>query len=823
MKRLLLLHNTVLLGLLPFFGESQEASISVQADRVLHRVSPYLTGACIEDVNHEVYGGIDSQMIFGESFAEPVPQPQLKGFTAFGGRWTPTSDGSIEVAGADGPKLVSDGPLFSEGNASVELWFPDNRSGNGGLILNVTQAGKGHDQFNGYEVALEPAGTLVLGRHRQNWEPIRRVPCKVPIQQWVELAVHMSGPSMEVRINGQTITQYQDTEHALGPGAVGLRAWQRDVRFRSLSVRTAAQQHTYPFVFADSHALDDGVSGMWRAIRSGTVAGEFSIVNQGAFSGHQSQRISFSSGAGELGIENQGLNRWGMYFIKGEVYNGYIWARAAKPTTVVVALEGRDNGERYAEKPLKVSSHDWQRLNFKLTPNKTDRAGRFAITLTQPGSVEVGYAFLQPGAWGRFKNLPVRRDVAESLVQQGITVLRQGGSMVNAAEYRWKKMIGPRAQRPPYAGTWYPYASNGWGIFEFLSFCEAAGFQAIPDINLDETPQDMADFIEYANGAANSTWGQKRSQDGRPKPYHLKYLEIGNEEQVDETYWQKFGPLAEAIWAKDPDIILVVGDFAYGRPIQDPFNFNGAASRITTLAAHQKILQLARQHNREVWFDIHTDTEGPRPGFGGAFSYIDALDKIADGAKHRVVIFEFNANNHSHRRALANAAAINAIERDGRLPISTSANCLQPDGQNDNGWNQGLLFLNPSQVWLQPPGYVTRMVSSNYQPLLVQTETQGQASTLDVSAKRSENGKTLVLQVVNPTDQPLATALHLSGFVPLQPTARVETLAGDLDARNTADAPERIKTVVTEWPHAIKNGQAPYTFPARSFTVLKFQ
>ena len=35
----------------------------------------------------------------------------------------------------------------------------------------------------------------------------------------------------------------------------------------------------------------------------------------------------------------------------------------------------------------------------------------------------------------------------------------------------------------------------------------------------------------------------------------------------------------------------------------------------------------------------------------------------------------------------------------GGPPVTTSANCLQPDGQNDNGWDQGLLFLNPSQVW----------------------------------------------------------------------------------------------------------------------------
>ena len=98
------------------------------------------------------------------------------------------------------------------------------------------------------------------------------------------------------------------------------------------------------------------------------------------------------------------------------------------------------------------------------------------------------------------------------------------------------------------------------------------------------------------------------------------------------------------------------------------------------------------------------------------FSFADALDKMADGARHKVVVFEFNAGNHAQKRALANALAINAVERDGRLPIVTSANCLQPDGQNDNGWDQGLLFLNPSQVWLQPPGYVTQMFSRNYLP-----------------------------------------------------------------------------------------------------------
>jgi hypothetical protein len=800
---------------------AQETRIDVDASQPLHRLSRYLTGACIEDVNHEVYGGIDSQMIFGESFAEPAPPAPLKDFMAFGGQWTPAADGSLHAAAGNGPKLIWTSPSFSNGEVSVDLLFPEKGGGNAGLILKVSQPGKGHDDFNGYEVSLEPAGNLVLGRHRQNWEPIRRVPCVVPINEWITLAVRMTAKSLEAFVNGKSITKYDETEHPLETGRIGLRTWQREARFRNLTI-DANGKRKIPFEFAAAKAWDSGVSGMWRAIRRSAASSMFALETTNPFSGRQSQHITFTGGAGEIGIENQSLNRWGMNFVAGKPYEGFIGVCASPSDEIFVALESRDGNKVYAEKKLKASESGWQRLDFSLTPDHADNHGQFAIKLKRPGSILVGYAFLQPGKRGRYKELPVRKDVAEALVDQGITVLRQGGSMVNAAEYRWKKMIGPREHRPPYDGTWYPYASNGWGIFEFLNFCETAGIVGIPDVNADESPQDMADFIEYANGSLGSEWGRRRAVDGHKNPYSLRYLEIGNEERVNEDYWQKFKAIAEAIWANDPHIILVVGDFAYGRKIEDPFHFTGAAGRITSLVAHQKILQLAKQHDREVWFDVHIGTEGPRPDFGGTFSYIDALDRIADGAKHRVVIFEFNANNHSHRRALANAAAINAIERDGRLPIATSANCLQPDGQNDNGWNQGLLFLNPSQAWLQSPGYVTRMVSRNYQPLALRCDVQQSRNNLDVSAKRSEDGKTLVLQVVNFSNEPQPATIHFNGFIPSSSTAHVEELSGPLDATNTAQAPNQITLHQTEWRHQFADGNVRYTFPARSFVVVRF-
>ena len=814
-----------ILSVLTTVGQAKGATITVNTDQVLHTNSPYLTGACIEDVNHEIYGGIDSQMIFGESFAEPAAQLPLKGFKAYEGRWTLADDGGVQGVGSDGSKIVRDGPALSAGEVSVDVKLTEATGGNGGLILKVSNAGKGSDAFNGYEVSLQRPGQLVVGRHRQNWEPIRSVPCEVPVNEWIKLTVRMTTNSFEVLVNGKSIMQFEDNEHPLATGTVGLRIWQHKVLFRNLSVATGASQQMVAFEYDAGNSPADSVSGMWRPIRQGAVKGSFSLESQGAFSGNQSQQITFAGGSGAIGIENQSLNRWGMNFVKGKSYEGYLWARTKSPAEIFVALESTNGSEVYAEKPMKLKAGDWQRLNFDLKPNATDKAGRFAVKLKQPGSVSVGYVFLQPGPWGRFKNLPVRKDVAEGLINQGVTILRYGGSMVNNPEYRWKKMIGPRAQRPPYDGHWYPYSSDGWGIFDFLNLCEAAGVIGIPDLDINESPNDMADFMDYLNGTPDNEWGKKRVADGHPAPYHLKCIELGNEERVDDKYFEKFKAMAEVIWAKDPAIILIIGDFEYHRVITDPFNFTGADGGISTLAAQQGILQLAKQHNREVWFDLHVWTDGPRPDstLESMFSYINAMDKIADGAKHKVLVFELNANNHSQRRALANALAINAIEQDGRLPIACSANCLQPDGQNDNGWDQGLLFLNPDHVWLQPPGYVTLMISRNYQPLLVKSEVKSPGDVLDASVKRSEDNKTVVLQVVNVSEQPTTATINLAGFIPSLSVAEVETLAGPLDARNTADQPEIIKPSSIEWRHGLINGITTYTFSANSFTVIKFK
>jgi hypothetical protein len=804
-------------------GPAPEATIRIDAAEAAGRVSRYLTGACIEDVNHEIYGGLYSQMLFGESFQEPPFYRPLRGFVAYGGSWTLRGE-TLFAGGGPGPKLVSDHAPLSAGEVAVEVFFPDRGAGNAGLIVKTARPGLGADAFDGYEVSLDAAGRFLrLGRHRHNWEPIKDVPCEVPVGEWIRLGVRLAERSLEVLVNGKSLLTYEDRAHPLRAGGFGLRQWQRSARYRRLRVTTGGRAEDLPFR-ADP---DDAgpVSGMWRPVRRAGAAGNFSLVTDRPFTGRQSQRVEFLEGEGEFGVENQGLNRWGLSLVAGKPYEGYVWARAEKPTELVAGLESR-GGKVHAQARLAVAGGGWQRLSFTLTPEPSDPSGRFALTLGRPGAVVLGHAFLQPGNWGRFKGLPVRRDVAEAMIDQGLTVLRYGGSMVNCPAYRWKKMIGPRDRRPPYEGTWYPHSTNGWGIVDFLNSCEAAGFLPIPAFNIDETPQDMADFVAYANGPREGAWGKKRAADGHPAPYRLRHLQLGNEERVDERYWQRFRAIAEAVWALDPKVVLVVGDFAYGRPVTDPERVKGAASGITSLAAHRKILELARRHGREVWFDVHIGTE--HPGALGELAvvptYVGALAKLSGGAKHQVVVFELNAGNHAHRRALANAIAIGALQQLGeRVPVVCSANALQPDGQNDNGWDQGLLFLDPSRVWLQPPGYVTRMVARRYQPVNVKARVRGGGGRLTAAAARSEDGKALVLRVVNTGDKPVTARLAVAGFTAARAEASVEELAGAPDAVNTAKEPRRHAPRTRKWRHGLAGGAPLYTFPPRSFSVMTFE
>lgn len=799
-----------------------QSEIRVQPEKVLAHLSRTMTGACIEDVNHEQYGGIYTQMVFGESFQEPpVTEPPV-GFVSSEGAWVLGEDGSLLGGPGAGPRLMREGEAWSDGAAGVEVYFDEVASGNAGLILRVRGTGRGADAFAGYEVSLDQAaGVLLIGRHEFNWQPLVQVPLAIPAGRWIPITVRLSGANLSVEVDGRHVVTCQDPQ-PLAPGVLGIRPWQRMARFRGLWEERDGQRQALAFAPREGAGERTLVSNMWRVVRQGEAQGTAALTAERPFVGRQSQALTMTAGPGRWGIENRGLNRQGMAFVGGCEYEGCLWARADADVVLTVALESGDGSRTLARQDVVVRAGDWTRHDFTLRPGSDETGGRLAITLREPGSVTLGYVALEPGEWGRYKGLASRRDVAEGLVNGGLTVLRNGGCMVNTDAYRWQQMIGPRDRRQPYTGFWYTWSSNGWGIVDFMQLCEAAGFECIPAVNLGETPESLAALVQYANAPVDSEWGARRAADGHPAPYVLRYLQLGNEEAVDESYWQHFAPQAEAIWAVDPDITLVVGDFAYNEPISDPLNVTGAP-RITTLETQRKILELAAAHGREVWFDVHVWSEFPQQigGLDTLPSVVRALRGLCPEARFKLAVLELNSNRHDLGRALANARSIGFLERMGDdVRVVCSANCLQTDGQNDNGWDQGLLFLNPEKVWAQPPLLAAGMISRNWLPLCVEAQVTG-APTLDVTAKRSDDGRTLQLQVVNWGEGDVDARLDLGGFVPQGDSAEVETLAGPLDLTNTAAEPERVTT--RRETVDLGSGELRYRFAKHSFTVLRCQ
>jgi alpha-N-arabinofuranosidase len=124
-----------------------------------------------------------------------------------------------------------------------------------------------------------------------------------------------------------------------------------------------------------------------------------------------------------------------------------------------------------------------------------------------------------------------RNDVVAALKEMGIPLLRWPGGCF-ADTYHWKDGIGPRDKRASiinvnWGGT---TEDNSFGTHEFLNLCEMLGCDAYISGNVGSgTVQEMAEWAEYMTSASESPMTKLRKQNGREKPWKVKYFGIGNE------------------------------------------------------------------------------------------------------------------------------------------------------------------------------------------------------------------------------------------------------------------------------------------------------
>ena len=176
---------------------------------------------------------------------------------------------------------------------------------------------------------------------------------------------------------------------------------------------------------------------------------------------------------------------------------------------------------------------------------------------------------------------------------------------------------------------------------------------------------------------------------------------------------------------------------------------------------------------------------------------------------------EENGQTHDWERGLGHAYNLNRLNR---MPPAFervgSANTFQAWNMY-LVWNQGRIHFTPSQVIFQPPYYVDRMFANEWLPLVVQAECV--SKTLDVLAKKSRDGQTLTLYLVNLADAPVTAWFSLINFAPGH--AKTTRIQAGLTAANTPDQPASVVPQVVPWTWNEIRPQM--VLPAYSFTTLR--
>jgi hypothetical protein len=570
---------------------------------------------------------------------------------------------------------------------------------------------------------------------------------------------------------------------------------------------------------------NEQISKFWSTLLDGNPHYDSKLIRDGrAYMGRQTQSLKFVSGSGEVGITNHGLYRMGIHFAADKPYEGILRVKADNPASIYVSLRD-EKGELLAEKSYRIEgSGGYEKLEFELIPDREALEGAFGISLKSPGQIELGYAFLQPGEWGRVKGYPLRKTFVDVLKKQGITAIRYNGSMVDVGadthHYRWKKMIGPVDERRiTYRSGFCPYATHSFAFVEMLQLAEVLGAECIIGMSMDETSEDIRDFAEYANGPVASKWGALRASHGHPEPYRLRYIQVDNERIMTRGYLECVKKFALALWDADPEMSVMTslnigtGPEKYARGTKE---YELSSEMVKWFIERGKSDKLAWDPHYGGWLGFASD-----PGFTHEMG-IDLQEELAKdypGFKLNLHPMEENGSRCDWNRGLAHSHNWNKLQRYGdHFRMLGTANTFQPHGLHYM-WDQGRIHYNSHAIWFMPSAYIDEAMIANWLPNVMKTGSSNEL-VVDITAKMNDSGDTLSLYVVNLSGQPQEAIINIDNF---SHKGKVDTwtIGGcDPDETNTDKNMFNVVPEISQVSLPRKN--AEYTFPRYSYTIMTF-
>ncbi len=434
----------------------------------------------------------------------------------------------------------------------------------------------------------------------------------------------------------------------------------------------------------------------WAIKAGGTAKAEMSVDATKPVSAKNPHSLKVTvSGSGSAGVANSGY--YGMSVIKGDTYQLSLDARGgadfAGPLTVT--LEAAD-GAVCATGQIDGLTPEWKPYKLSLKAAATDPKARLVISSGKPGTFWLDMVSLFPEK--TWKGHGFRSDLFEMLLALKPAFVRfpggcwvEGDTMKEA--YRWKQTIGDISERRTQNNIWGYKATHGIGYHEYLVMCEDLGAEPLFDINcgmshrenvpmnqMQEYVQDALDAIEYANGPADSKWGALRAKAGHPAPFHLKMMEIGNE-NGGAAYNERYALFHDAIKAKWPDMQLIANVWG-GMP-----------------------------SNREIGIVDEHYYSNPEFFINNSHKY-DNYDR----SKFKVFVGEYavteGTGQGSLRGAVGEAAFMTGLERNSDVVVLASYAPLFVN-INHKRWNPDLINFDSAKAYGIPSYHVQKMFADH--------------------------------------------------------------------------------------------------------------
>lgn len=424
---------------------------------------------------------------------------------------------------------------------------------------------------------------------------------------------------------------------------------------------------------------------------------------------------------GKAVLANTGY--WGMGLKAGEQYDLRFYVKSSNyKGNIIARLVNSENGASLGTAEFKGKQlKDWTELTATLTSEASTPKGQLSLEFDQKGTVLVDYVSLFPQATFKGRKNGQRADVAQMLVDMHPKFMRwPGGCIVEGATYenrvKWKETLGDPMTRRGEWDLWGYRATWGMGYHEFLRFCEDLNMDAMfvnnagmscsvrngdfvsSDADMEAVVQDFRDAIDYALAdPATNKWAKMRAEAGHPKPFPLKYVEIGNE-NVGPEYVTHFNYIFKKLKAEYPQITFI--------------NTLGHTDRLLEQIPGDYMVDPHWYRNPDFFFNNnHLFDDAPRT--------------------HDIYVGEYACNGGvgagNLMAAISEAAWILGMERNSDV-VKMSSYAPLFENENHRDWPTNLIHINSSEVFGRASYYVQQMAAENlatYNVYVSETTTEG--------------------------------------------------------------------------------------------------